>query len=70
MTLMQALVNPNHDEYSALARQGTASLLNAYTFQGFQFTPLQVREQFNAALVSPEAAGQQALVFEQANLAV
>ena len=70
MTLMEALVNPNQDEFSALARQGTASLLNAYTFPNFAFTPAQVRENFNSGLESPEAARHQASLFEQANLAV
>lgn len=70
MTLMEALVNPNQDGYSALARQGAASLLNAYTVAGFVYTPEQVRVQFNNALESPDLASKQAATFEQANLSV
>ena len=70
MTLMQALVNPNQDEFSFLAREGAASLLNAYTLQNFAYSPEEVRLRFNSALVTPESAYKQAVDFRQANIAV
>jgi hypothetical protein len=70
MTLMQALLNPNQDEFSFLARETAASLLNAYAFPGFAFTPADVRRRFDAALATPDAAARQAVLFRQANVAV
>ncbi|KAH7429096.1 hypothetical protein KP509_09G030500 [Ceratopteris richardii] len=71
MTLMKALVNSNQDDYSNLARQGTASLLNSYAYAGeFSLTPEQVLDGFNKALDSPESALQQAALFERANNAL
>lgn len=70
MTVMEALQNSNQDGYSELAKQGTASLFNAYTVAGFSYTPQQVRQALNAALDNPDLARQQASLFEQANLSV
>eukprot|EP00249_Psilotum_nudum_P037004 c926_g1_i1 orf=393-1157(-) len=70
LTLMDALQTTDNDGFSALAREGAASLLNAYSVAGFEFTPTQVKEQFDAATSTPQEAAAQATKFEQANESV
>jgi hypothetical protein len=66
-TLVQGLTNTRPDAYGALMRQGSAALINSYHFSNFAYTPQQVRESFNGALYSEQAAAVQAVQFENAN---
>lgn len=66
-TLVQGLTNTRPDAYGALMRQGSAALINSYYFSNFAYTPQQVRESFNGALYSEQAAAVQAVQFENAN---
>jgi hypothetical protein len=66
-TLVQGLTNTRPDAYGSLMRQGSAALINSYHFSNFAYTPQQVRESFNGALYSEQAAAVQAVQFENAN---
>ncbi|KAH9290498.1 hypothetical protein KI387_034615 [Taxus chinensis] len=70
MTLLQALQNSNSDPYSSLLKQASASMLNAFVYKNFKFSPEDVKAKFGAALTSPRAAGAQAFQFAQANLSL
>lgn len=69
-TLYGALTDTNPDEMSALAREGTASLINSYAVQGFPLSTASVLMLFDNALTSTDSAAQQAIVFQQLNEAV
>ncbi len=69
-TLTQALTNQRTDAYGALMRQGSAALINSYHFANYAYTPQEVREGFNGALFSEQAAAVQAVKFENANRGV
>jgi hypothetical protein len=66
-TLVEALNNRRTDAYGALMRQGSAALINSYHFANYAYTPQEVREGFNGALFSEQAAAVQAVKFENAN---
>jgi hypothetical protein len=66
-TLVQALNNRRTDAFGALMRQGSAALINSYHFANYAYTPQEVREGFNGALFSEQAAAVQAVKFENAN---
>ncbi|KAJ7541575.1 hypothetical protein O6H91_10G065700 [Diphasiastrum complanatum] len=66
-TLLSGLHSQNTDAYSSLLKQSSAALLNSYTRPRFQYSPQAVKQQFNAALVSREAAAVQAVKFQNAN---
>ncbi|XP_010272672.1 PREDICTED: protodermal factor 1-like [Nelumbo nucifera] len=67
LTLPQALTNTRTDGYSALYREGTASLLNSMVNKRFPFTTQQVKDHFAASVVSERSAADQAKIFKQAN---
>ncbi len=69
-TLVEALNNRRTDAYGALMRQGSAALINSYHFANYAYTPQEVREGFNGALFSEQAAAVQAVKFENANRGV
>jgi hypothetical protein len=69
-TLVEALNNRRTDAYGALMRQGSAALINSYHFANYAYTPQEVREGFNGALFSEQAAAVQAVKFENANQGV
>ncbi|KAJ8494052.1 hypothetical protein OPV22_015773 [Ensete ventricosum] len=66
-SLLEALSNTRADGIGALYREGTASFLNSLVSRSFVFTPRQVRDAFNAAVLSNSAAGAQAELFKKAN---
>ncbi|KAH9300782.1 hypothetical protein KI387_012365, partial [Taxus chinensis] len=68
MTLLQALQNSKSDAYSSLLKQASASMLNAFAYNNFEFSPEDVKAKFGAALTSPRAAAAQASEFARANL--
>ncbi|KAL5998681.1 hypothetical protein ACLOJK_009625 [Asimina triloba] len=53
--------------FSDLLKQSTAALLNAYAREGFPYSSWEVKTLLIQALVSEEAAAQQAQRFSQAN---
>ncbi|KAJ8485258.1 hypothetical protein OPV22_017743 [Ensete ventricosum] len=67
LSLPEALANTRADGIGALYREGTASLLNSLASKSFVFSTQQVRDAFNAAVVSDKAAAAQARVFKKAN---
>lgn len=69
MTLHQGLTNTRTDSYGALLRQGSAAVLNSYTYSSYPYNPTQVKSAFRGALVSQQAAAVQATKFENANIA-
>ncbi|WOL17079.1 hypothetical protein Cni_G25868 [Canna indica] len=67
-SLQEALANTRRDGMGALYREGTASLLNSLASKSFVFSTQQVRDAFNAAVVSSDkAAAAQAREFKKAN---
>ncbi|CAM6129418.1 unnamed protein product [Calypogeia fissa] len=67
-TILQGLMKYGNDPYNELLRTGCTSLLNSYTRGAFSVSHMKVIEQFNAALVSKEAAKTQAMAFETENV--
>ncbi|KAK1269149.1 Protodermal factor 1 [Acorus gramineus] len=67
LNLPQALSNTRMDGIGALYREGTAALLNSMVSRTFHFTTQQVKEAFNSAVVSNNAAAAQARLFRKAN---
>ncbi|KAG0583052.1 hypothetical protein KC19_3G105300 [Ceratodon purpureus] len=71
MTVYQGLTNTRTDGYGALARQGSAAILNAYSRpREYPYSPFQVKLQFKNALGNQQSAFQMARVFENANNAL
>ncbi|CAL9114799.1 unnamed protein product [Musa acuminata var. zebrina] len=66
-SVLEALSNTRADGIGALYREGTASFLNSLVSRSFVFTARQVRDAFNAAVVSNSAAAAQAELFKRAN---
>ncbi|KAK1302362.1 Protodermal factor 1 [Acorus calamus] len=67
LNLPQALSNTRMDGIGALYREGTAALLNSMVSRTFHFTTQQVKDAFNSAIVSNNAAAAQARLFRKAN---
>jgi hypothetical protein len=65
-----ALKDTSADPVSSLARQASASLINAYKYSDFPLSAPQVVSLFNAALDSPQLASAQADKFKLLNEAV
>ncbi|URD93114.1 hypothetical protein MUK42_01602 [Musa troglodytarum] len=66
-SVLEALSNTRADGIGALYREGTASFLNSLVSRSFVFTAQQVKDAFNAAVVSNSAATAQAELFKRAN---
>ncbi|MCO5563458.1 hypothetical protein L7F22_017100 [Adiantum nelumboides] len=66
-TILGALKDTSPLPFSSLAREATASLINAYSYEDFPLSAGQVVSQFNAALDTPQTTAQQALKFQQLN---
>lgn len=69
-TVLQGLTNTRNDGYGALARQGSAALLNSLTRRDYPYNALQVKAQFRNALQSQQQAFATARLFENANIAL
>ncbi|KAL2636070.1 hypothetical protein R1flu_007549 [Riccia fluitans] len=70
ITIMDALTDTRAEPYSKLVHNGCTAILNSYSRAQYKLKHTQVINQFNGALVSPEAAKEQAKVFEEANVSV
>lgn len=68
--MLGAIKDSSPDAMSSLAREGSASLINAYAYNDFPLTTGEVVSQFNDALSAPGLAAQQATKFQQYNEAV
>eukprot|EP00250_Pteridium_aquilinum_P004314 c14533_g1_i1 orf=44-712(+) len=69
-TVMGAIKDTSPEAMPSLAREGAASLINAYAYKDFPLSTMDVVSRFNNALSSPELAAQQALTFQRYNEAV
>ena len=67
LSLLDALRNTRTDGLGDLYREGTAAFLNSLANQKFIFSSSQVRNAFASALVSDQAAAEQAQIFKRAN---
>jgi hypothetical protein len=65
-----ALKDSSSDPVSSLARQASASLINAYKYSDFPLSTSQVVSLFNSALDSPQLASAQANKFKLLNEAM
>jgi hypothetical protein len=70
LTVMQSLTNTRNDGFGALARQGSAALLNSLTRRDYPYNAFQVKTQFRNSLQSQQQAFATAKLFENANIAL
>lgn len=69
-SMMGAIKDESPEAMPSLAREGAASLINAYAYKDFPLSTMDVITHFNNALSSPELAAEQALTFQRFNEAV
>lgn len=67
LTVLDAMRMEERDGYSSLLKQSSAALVNAYSREGFPYSPWRVKTLFIESLVSQQAAAAQAAKFRSAN---
>ncbi|KAL3684168.1 hypothetical protein R1sor_002190 [Riccia sorocarpa] len=70
ITIMDALTDTRSEPYSKLVHNACTAILNSYSRAHYKLKHTQVIESFNSALASPEAAKQQADLFQEANVSI